>query len=93
MFFFFQVGRAGRLGHSGTAITFINNNTKKLFWDVVKRVKPTGTILPPQLLNSPYLHDQKRKEQQRSQQSQNGLVTADNIVDIIRKHDRRISQK
>nr|XP_056700143.1 probable ATP-dependent RNA helicase DDX59 [Euleptes europaea] len=88
-----QVGRAGRLGHSGTAITFINNNSKKLFWDVVKRVKPTGTILPPQLLNSPYLHDQKRKEQQRSKQSQNGLVTADNLVDIIRKHDRSISQK
>ncbi|XP_077188893.1 putative ATP-dependent RNA helicase DDX59 [Paroedura picta] len=88
-----QVGRAGRLGQSGTAITFINNNSKKLFWDVVKRVKPTGTILPPQLLNSPYLHDQKRKEQQRSKQSQDGLVTADNLVDIIRKHDRRASQK
>ncbi|XP_048354474.1 probable ATP-dependent RNA helicase DDX59 [Sphaerodactylus townsendi] len=88
-----QIGRAGRLGHSGTAITFINNNSKKLFWDVVKRVKPTGTILPPQLLNSPYLHDQKRKEQQRSKQSQNGLVTADNLVDIIRKHDRSFSQK
>nr|XP_048715960.1 probable ATP-dependent RNA helicase DDX59 isoform X1 [Caretta caretta]XP_048715961.1 probable ATP-dependent RNA helicase DDX59 isoform X1 [Caretta caretta]XP_048715962.1 probable ATP-dependent RNA helicase DDX59 isoform X1 [Caretta caretta] len=71
-----QVGRAGRLGHSGTAITFINNNSKKLFWDVVKRVKPTGTILPPQLLNSPYLHDQKRKEQQKVTQSQNSLVTA-----------------
>nr|XP_048715963.1 probable ATP-dependent RNA helicase DDX59 isoform X2 [Caretta caretta] len=70
-----QVGRAGRLGHSGTAITFINNNSKKLFWDVVKRVKPTGTILPPQLLNSPYLHDQKRKEQQKVTQSQNSLVT------------------
>ncbi|XP_053100008.1 probable ATP-dependent RNA helicase DDX59 [Hemicordylus capensis] len=88
-----QVGRAGRLGHSGTAITFINNNSKKLFWDVVKRVKPTGTILPSQLLNSPYLHDQKRKEQQRSKQSQDGLVTGDNLMDIIRKHDRRLSQK
>ncbi|XP_063154447.1 probable ATP-dependent RNA helicase DDX59 [Candoia aspera] len=88
-----QVGRAGRLGHSGTAITFINNNSKKLFWDVVKRVKPTGTILPPQLLNSPYLHDQKRKEQQRSKESQNDLVTGDNLMDIIRKHDKSTSQK
>ncbi|NWI19297.1 DDX59 helicase, partial [Crypturellus soui] len=83
-----QVGRAGRLGHSGTAITFINNNSKKLFWDVVKRVKPTGTILPPQLLNSPYLHDQKRREQQRLKQLQNSLVTGDNLMDIIRKHDK-----
>ncbi|XP_067394404.1 probable ATP-dependent RNA helicase DDX59 [Emydura macquarii macquarii] len=88
-----QVGRAGRLGHSGTAITFINNSSKKLFWDVVKRVKPTGTILPPQLLNSPYLHDQKRKEQQRVKQSQNSLVTGDNLMDIIRKHDKSNAQK
>ncbi|KAM9129288.1 putative ATP-dependent RNA helicase DDX59 isoform 1-T2 [Pangshura tecta] len=88
-----QVGRAGRLGHSGTAITFINNNSKKLFWDVVKRVKPTGTILPPQLLNSPYLHDQKRKEQQKFKQSKNSLVTGDNLMDIIRKHDKSNTQK
>ncbi|XP_042298901.1 probable ATP-dependent RNA helicase DDX59 [Sceloporus undulatus] len=88
-----QVGRAGRLGHNGTAITFINNNSKKLFWDVVKRVKPTGTILPPQLLNSPYLHDQKRREQQRNKQSQKGLVTGDNLMDIIRKHDKSTFQK
>ncbi|XP_042321589.1 probable ATP-dependent RNA helicase DDX59 [Sceloporus undulatus] len=88
-----QVGRAGRLGHNGTAITFINNNSKKLFWDVVKRVKPTGTILPPQLLNSAYLHDQKRREQQRNKQSQKGLVTGDNLMDIIRKHDKSTFQK
>ncbi|NWS98907.1 DDX59 helicase, partial [Mionectes macconnelli] len=88
-----QVGRAGRLGHSGTAITFINNNSKKLFWDVVKRVKPTGTILPPQLLNSPYLHDQKRREQQRLKQLQNNLVTGDNIMDIIRKHNKNNSPR
>ncbi|XP_067997026.1 probable ATP-dependent RNA helicase DDX59 isoform X2 [Melanerpes formicivorus] len=88
-----QVGRAGRLGHCGTAITFINNNSKKLFWDVVKRVKPTGTILPPQLLNSPYLHDQKRREQQRLKQLQNSLVTGDNLMDIIRKHDKNNSQR
>ncbi|XP_017585217.1 PREDICTED: probable ATP-dependent RNA helicase DDX59 isoform X2 [Corvus brachyrhynchos] len=88
-----QVGRAGRLGHSGTAITFINNNSKKLFWDVVKRVKPTGTILPPQLLNSPYLHDQKRREQQRLKQLQSSLVTGDNIMDIIKKHNKNNSQR
>ncbi|NXG49188.1 DDX59 helicase, partial [Psilopogon haemacephalus] len=88
-----QVGRAGRLGHSGTAITFINNNSKKLFWDVVKRVKPTGTILPPQLLNSPYLHDQKRREQQRLKQLENSLVTGDNLMDIIRKHDKNNAQR
>ncbi|KAL2771081.1 putative ATP-dependent RNA helicase DDX59 isoform 4 [Daubentonia madagascariensis] len=88
-----KVGRVGRLGQNGTAITFINNNSKRLFWDIAKRVKPTGSILPPQLLNSPYLHDQKRKEQQKDKQTQNDLVTGANLMDIIRKHDKSNSQK
>ncbi|XP_037681006.1 probable ATP-dependent RNA helicase DDX59 [Choloepus didactylus] len=88
-----QVGRVGRLGQKGTAITFINNNSKRHFWDIVKRVKPTGSILPPQLLNSPYLLDQKRKEQQKIKQSQSDLVTGANLMDIIRKHDKSNSQK
>lgn len=88
-----QVGRVGRLGQNGTAITFINNNSKKLFWDVAKRVKPTGSILPPQLLNSPYLHEQKRREQQKDKQTQSSLVTGANLMDIIKKHERNNSQK
>ncbi|XP_021572793.1 probable ATP-dependent RNA helicase DDX59 isoform X4 [Carlito syrichta] len=88
-----QVGRVGRLGQNGMAITFINNNSKRLFWDIAKRVKPTGSILPPQLLNSPYLHDQKRKEQQKDKQTQNDLVTGADLMDIIRKHDKSHSQK
>ncbi|XP_006892154.1 PREDICTED: probable ATP-dependent RNA helicase DDX59 [Elephantulus edwardii] len=88
-----QIGRVGRLGQRGTALTFINNNSKRLFWDIAKRVKPTGSILPPQLLNSPYLHDQKRKEQQKAKQTQNSLVTGANLMDIIRKHDKSNSQK
>ncbi|XP_012582188.1 PREDICTED: probable ATP-dependent RNA helicase DDX59 [Condylura cristata] len=88
-----QVGRVGRLGQNGTAITLINNSSKRLFWDIAKRVKPTGSILPPQLLNSPYLHDQKRKEQQKDKQAQNNLVTGANLMDIIRKHDKSNSQK
>ena len=89
----FQIGRVGRLGQHGTAITFINNNSKRLFWDIAKRVKPTGSLLPPQLLNSPYLHDQKRKEQQKDRQTQDNLVTGANLMDIIRKHDRSNAQK
>ncbi|XP_059196451.1 probable ATP-dependent RNA helicase DDX59 [Centropristis striata] len=85
-----QVGRAGRLGHRGTAITFLNNNNKRLFLEVVKRVKPTGSILPPQLLNSPHLHEQQRREKQKAKQgSDDTLVTKNNLIDIIRKHDRR----
>ncbi|XP_062280045.1 probable ATP-dependent RNA helicase DDX59 [Scomber scombrus] len=84
-----QVGRAGRLGHRGTAITFINNNNKRLFLDVVNRVKPTGSILPPQLLNSPHLHEQQRRDRQKAKlESEDTLVTKNNLIDIIRKHDR-----
>ncbi|XP_073333279.1 probable ATP-dependent RNA helicase DDX59 [Pagrus major] len=85
-----QVGRSGRLGHRGTAITFLNNNNKRLFLEVVNRVKPTGSILPPQLLNSPHLHEQQRRERQKAKQGPDEvLVTTNNLLDIIRKHDRR----
>ncbi|XP_014889711.1 putative ATP-dependent RNA helicase DDX59 [Poecilia latipinna] len=85
-----QVGRAGRLGHRGTAITFLNNNNKRLFLEVVNRVKPTGSILPPQLLNSPYLFEQQKRESQKNKmQHDDTLVTKNNLLDIIKKHDRR----
>ncbi|XP_025998245.1 putative ATP-dependent RNA helicase DDX59 [Astatotilapia calliptera] len=85
-----QVGRAGRLGHRGTAITLLNNNNKRLFLEVVSRVKPTGSILPPQLLNSPHLHEQQRREKQRNKKDhEDSLVTTNNLLDIIKKHDRR----
>ncbi|XP_063796210.1 probable ATP-dependent RNA helicase DDX59 isoform X2 [Pseudophryne corroboree] len=87
-----KVGRAGRLGHRGTAITFINKNNKNLFWDLVKRVQPTGSLLPPQLLNSPYLFEQKRVEQ-RKHQDRDKVVTGDQILALIRKHDKRKSHK
>ncbi|XP_036210856.1 probable ATP-dependent RNA helicase DDX59 isoform X2 [Myotis myotis] len=88
-----EVGRVGRLGQKGTAITFINNNSKRLFWDVAKRVKPTGSLLPPQLLNSPYLRDQQRREQQGDRQAPNPLVTGANLMDIIRRHDKSSAQR
>lgn len=85
-----QVGRAGRLGHRGTAITFLNNNNKRLFLEVVNRVKPTGSILPPQLLNSPYLFEQQKRENQKNKmQHDDILVTKNNLLDIIKKHDCR----
>ncbi|MBN3324477.1 DDX59 helicase, partial [Atractosteus spatula] len=88
-----QVGRAGRLGHRGTAITFVNNNNKRLFLDLVNRVKPTGSLLPAQLLNSPHLHEQQKKQNQRKKQGEGTIVTKDNLIDIIRRHDRRTAKK
>lgn len=90
LFLAVQVGRAGRLGHRGTAITLLNNNNKRLFLEVVNRVKPTGSILPPQLLNSPHLHEQQRRARQKTKTGPGDtLVTKNNLLDIIKKHDRR----
>lgn len=83
----------GRLGQSGTAITFVNNSSRRLFWDIAKRVKPTGSLLPPQLLHSPYLQEQQRREQQRGRQAQSRLVTGANLMDIIRKHEKSHAPK
>ncbi|KAK2907036.1 hypothetical protein Q8A67_006021 [Cirrhinus molitorella] len=88
-----QIGRAGRLGHRGTSITFMNNNNKRLFLDIVNRVKPTGSILPPQLLNSPHLHEQQRRAKQRSSHGEDIIVSKSNLIDIIRKHDKRSAKK
>ncbi|XP_036375832.1 probable ATP-dependent RNA helicase DDX59 [Megalops cyprinoides] len=88
-----QVGRAGRLGYRGTAITFLNNNNKRLFLEVVNRVKPTGSLLPPQLLNSPHLHEQQRRERQKNKKGEDTIVAKNDLIDIIRKHDRSTFKK
>ncbi|XP_053094346.1 probable ATP-dependent RNA helicase DDX59 [Pangasianodon hypophthalmus] len=88
-----QIGRAGRLGHRGTAITFMNNNNKRLFLDIVERVKPTGSQLPPQLLNSPHLLDQQRRARKSTKQGGDDVVTKSNIIDIIKRHDRNRFKK
>ncbi|XP_076135005.1 putative ATP-dependent RNA helicase DDX59 [Alosa pseudoharengus] len=83
-----QIGRAGRLGHRGTSITFLNNSHKRLFLQITNRVKPTGSQLPPQLLNSPYLHEQQRREKQK--RKEDTVVTKENLLDIIRRHDSSV---
>ncbi|KAF7703633.1 probable ATP-dependent RNA helicase DDX59 [Silurus meridionalis] len=88
-----QIGRAGRLGHRGTAITFMNNNNKRLFLDIVERVKPTGSQLPPQLLNSPHLLEQQKRARKRHKGGGDHVVTKSNVMDIIKRHDRNRYKK
>ncbi|XP_022096173.1 probable ATP-dependent RNA helicase DDX59 isoform X2 [Acanthaster planci] len=54
-----QIGRTGRLGSRGTAITFINNGSKNLFLEFVNTLRPLGVPLPPQLTNSTHLRYQQ----------------------------------
>lgn len=69
-----QVGRASRLGHTGSAMVFIDNESKALFKDFVGVLKASGNAVPRELLNSPYLHStyavaynnrKKRRKQDR----------------------------
>ena len=60
-----QVGRAGRLGAPGCAVTFINNSNKSLFLGLHGMLARLGVAIPPELLTSPYLalqlEERKRK--------------------------------
>ncbi|XP_033125171.1 probable ATP-dependent RNA helicase DDX59 [Anneissia japonica] len=58
-----QIGRTGRLGGQGTAITFINNASKHLFFEFVMVLQPLSVQLPAQLCNSPHFHLQKEKHE------------------------------
>ncbi|MCO5559111.1 hypothetical protein L7F22_012703 [Adiantum nelumboides] len=51
-----QVGRASRLGLPGTAMVFVNNESKGIFKPLVELLQSSGTNVPRELANSPYVH-------------------------------------
>jgi len=86
-----QVGRAGRLGSTGWALTFINNTSKHVFIDLVETLQPLAVTLPQELLNSPYLLQQKQrsKESANKRKHRDKLVTEENLMDLIKKNSTR----
>ena len=86
-----QVGRAGRLGSIGWALTFINNTSKHVFIDLVETLQPLAVTLPQELLNSPYLLQQKQrsKESANKRKHRDTLVTEENLMDLIKKNSTR----
>ena len=86
-----QVGRAGRLGSTGWALTFINNTNKPVFIDLVETLQPLAVTLPEELLNSPYLLQQKQrsKESSKKRKHRDTLVTEENLMDLIKKNSTR----
>lgn len=65
-----QVGRAGRLGSTGSAITFINNTSKNLFLSFMDLMSGVGVALPPQLSSSPHLVLQREQRKRFATASQ-----------------------
>lgn len=51
-----MIGRTSRLGQPGSAMVFIDNESKALFKDFVGLLRSSGTAIPRELSNSPYLH-------------------------------------
>lgn len=51
-----QVGRASRLGMPGIAMVFINNESKAIFKQFINLLHSSGTSVPRELANSPYVH-------------------------------------
>ncbi|XP_035662927.1 probable ATP-dependent RNA helicase DDX59 [Branchiostoma floridae] len=70
-----QIGRAGRLGSSGRAMAFINNNNKGLFLDLFDTLHPLHMQMPSQLVNSPHLQ-QQRERRKRTQRARENVETS-----------------
>lgn len=86
-----QVGRAGRLGNVGSALTFINNTNKLIFLNLVETLKPLGVNLPEELLKSPYLLQQRQRTKEAANRTKNRdkLVTGDSLLDFIKKNSSK----
>ena len=86
-----QVGRAGRLGKTGLALTFINNTNKSVFLDLVETLQPLDVHLPEELVKSPYLLQQKQRTKQstRKRKHRDTLLTHGNLMNLIKKNTTR----
>lgn len=62
------VGRIGRLDPKGVALSFVNDNVKRLLWVPEEIIKPTGSTLHLQLFSVPYPRDQKKRNVERQTQ-------------------------
>jgi ATP-dependent RNA helicase DDX59 len=84
-----QIGRAGRLGSKGLAMTFINNTNKAVFLHLVEAVQAHGVKLPDELLNSPHLssqqYEREHKRKIRKRKREESYVNRENLMDILKK--------
>lgn len=83
-----QVGRAGRLDLTGFAITFINNNNKDVFLNLVELLEDCNVKIPLELINSPYLQQQKERRERKGKgpKRKNDIVTTGNLMDMLKTY-------
>ena len=93
-----QVGRAGRLSSPGWAVTFVNNENKGVFADLVDVLQPLGVQLPSQLLHSPLLGLQREqrkrkmtsqcKQLPRAKAKRKNVHDRQQLMELIKDHQR-----
>lgn len=49
-----QIGRASRLGLPGSAMVFVNDESKQLFKPLIEILRSSGVVVPKELASSPY---------------------------------------
>lgn len=85
-----QVGRAGRLGASGIAMTFINNNNKNVFLDLIDTLVPMGVSLPSELTNSSYVSQLRSKKRQGiKRKERDEIVKQGDLMELLKKNATR----
>ena len=87
-----QVGRAGRLFTQGAVMAFVNKSNKNMFVPLRELCSKSGTKLPDELINSPYMQialDKDRKQRmEREKLSKKRKWTEDNLGE-----ERNVTQK
>jgi len=86
-----QIGRAGRLGRAGWAVTFVNNENRSIFVELVQMCSALKISVPNELLNSPYLKAEnlRRKRALSSSEKKEEPVGVDSWKKELTERKRR----
>lgn len=84
-----QIGRAGRLGRSGWAVTFVNNENKSVFGDLVQMCDALKISVPKEILNSPYLKAEKKRKAQAGNSSKQKVEDPSGTDSWKKEQDRK----
>ena len=90
-----QVGRAGKLDSKGFAITFINNNNKNVFLNFTETLQNADINIPAELMNSPYLQQQKERRVARGSRARSkrrgddALTTTGNLMSLLTEYSKK----